>query len=122
MINFIDLLFIIYLLLFIYYLLSAINYEMLQSLRLAVWLILSAALSGRDVPTICLIPLIPNGYIVSAEDNALQTIGDSSEEYNPVKVVCNQSYSLFHERANQTENQCQNEVWINEKWAECHRE
>ena len=81
---------------------------------------ISEALTGC-LPKTCLIPVILNGHIVNAEDNATQIVGDSSEEYNPVKVVCNQHYSLFHEGANQTENQCQNEVWIDEKWAECHR-
>ena len=73
-------------------------------------------------PTICLIPVIPNGYIVSIEDNFTQTVGDSSEEYNPVKVVCLPTFSLFHERANQTANECQDEVWKEKIWAECHRE
>ena len=83
--------------------------------------VISAALT-ECLPTICLIPLIANGYIVSIEENSPQTVGDSSEQLMRVKVVCNKSYSLFHERANQTENWCQNEVWISEKWAECHRE
>ena len=72
-------------------------------------------------PSICLIPQIPNGFIVSTIDNVRQIVGDSFEEYNPVKVVCLPSFSLFHERANQTANECQEEVWINEKWPECHR-
>ena len=74
------------------------------------------------LPTTCVIPLIPNGYIVNTEDNFPQTVGDSSEELVRVKAVCLPSFSLFHERANQTENECQNEVWKDEKWAECHRE
>ena len=81
---------------------------------------ISAGLSGCQ-PTICLIPFIPNGYIVNIEDNVKQTVGDSAGEYNPVKVVCLPSFSLFHESANQTENECQNEVWKEEIWAECHR-
>ena len=80
----------------------------------------SAALNAC-LPKFCLIPLIPNGYIVNIDHNATQIVGDSSEEYNPVKVVCLPSFSLFHERANHTENECQNEVWKDEQWAECHR-
>ena len=79
-----------------------------------------AALAGC-LPTICLIPLIPNGYIVSAEDNAPQTVGDSSEEYKPVKVVCLPSFLLFHDKETQPNNSCVDDNWTNEKWPECYR-
>ena len=81
---------------------------------------ISAALTACR-PTICVIPLIPNGYIVSIEDNSPQTVGNSAGEYNPVKVVCNKSYSLFHDKETQTENSCLEDNWTNEKWPECHR-
>ena len=68
--------------------------------------------------TACIIPQIPNGFIISIEDDALQTVGDSSDEFMPVKVVCNNTYQLFHERANQSENICFELKWQHQ-WAQC---
>ena len=74
------------------------------------------------LPTSCLIPTIPNGFVYSLEDNSTQTPGDNVESFESVKVSCNKSYTMFHEKEKQTPNTCLNDVWKESKWPECDSE
>ena len=73
-------------------------------------------------PTICLIPAIPNGFVISTADNSTQMIGDSMKNLDSVKVVCNPTYQMFHNKANQTANRCVDQEWKEQQWPQCHSE
>ena len=74
------------------------------------------------LPTTCLIPTITNGHIISLEDNSMQTPGDNVDDFEFVKVVCEPSYFVFHEKENQRHNRCLGIAWQYQKWPECHSE
>ena len=71
-------------------------------------------------PTTCLIPAILNGFVISTTDNSTQIIGDSIKNLNSVKVVCNSTYQMFYDKANQTANRCVEQEWKKEQWPQCH--
>ena len=70
----------------------------------------------------CEIPVIPNGHVMSLDDNSTQIPGVSLEDFESVKVVCNSIYSLLHVKDSQTANRCLDGEWINRKWPKCRCE
>lgn len=70
-------------------------------------------------PITCIIPVIPNGFVITVEDNSTILPGDSIEELMPVKVRCNSTFLLFHDKANQTENACLASGWQDPEWPQC---
>ena len=81
---------------------------------------ISAALTACS--SLCVIPQIPNGYIVNAKNNVTQTVGESLETFDSVKVVCNFSFLLFHEKETQQINVCTENDWTRQDWPKCERE
>lgn len=69
----------------------------------------------------CIIPAIQNGNVRSVEDDSVQTPGDSLENSNSVKVYCNHSFQLFHDKANHTANKCLKD-WEDPEWPTCQSE
>ena len=82
---------------------------------------ISAALTACQPPT-CVIPQIPNGSVISTNDNTTQTPGKSLETFFMVKVVCDPNFIQFHEKEIQTVNMCLKDDWKDEEWPECQRE
>ena len=73
-------------------------------------------------PTTCLIPTIPNGSVISADDNSTQTPGDSFEPLNSTKVVCDPSHSLIHEKQIQKDYVRLSKGWQDQEWSKCQSE
>ena len=68
---------------------------------------------------ICVIPHIPNGFVINAKDNVPQTPGDSLEHLDSVKVYCQHSFLLFHKKDTLLGNKCTRQGWTNQKWPIC---
>ena len=68
----------------------------------------------------CVIPQIPNGSIVSIDDNSTQLPGELFE--GSVKVVCDSTFTQIHDKANQTTNRCVKGNWEDQQWPTCHSE
>ena len=69
--------------------------------------------------TACLIPVILNGYIVNTEDNAIQTVGDSIEDFESMQVICHPTYQMFQTKAKPTAVGCFDQKW-QDQWPQCH--
>ena len=70
-------------------------------------------------PPTCVIPLIPNGIIVSIDDNSTQLSGELFEALGSVKVNCNSTFTQIHDKANQTTNRCVKGNWEDQQWPTC---
>ena len=70
-------------------------------------------------PITCIVPNITNGFVIKTEDNSTISPGDSIEELTPVKVRCDSTFLLFHDKANQTENSCLASGWQDKEWPKC---
>ena len=71
------------------------------------------------VPITCIVPNITNGFVISTEDNSTISPGDIIEDLTPVKVRCDATFLLFHDKANQTENSCLASGWQDPEWPTC---
>ena len=74
------------------------------------------------LPTLCVVPVISNGYVISTKDNVTQTTGESLEKFRAVKVVCNPNFLLFHEKETQRISICTKDDWTSQEWPKCERE
>ena len=68
--------------------------------------------------TTCLIPDIPNGFVISTDDNSTQIVGDFIENFESVEVVCQPTYQLFHDKAKPTAIGCFEQKW-QDQWPQC---
>ena len=80
---------------------------------------ISAALT-TCLPTICVIPVIQNGFIINTKNNATETPGESLDTFASATVVCNENFTLFYKKETQTANVCLKNDW-SQQWPQCHR-
>ena len=70
-------------------------------------------------PYTCVIPQIPNGIIVSIDDNSTQLPGELFDGSGSVKVNCNSTFTQIHDIANETTNRCLEGNWEDQQWPTC---
>lgn len=73
-------------------------------------------------PPVCRVPIILNGIIVRIDDNSTKLAGELFEGSGSVKVVCDPTFTKFHDKANQTTNKCVKDNWEDLQWPTCQSE